>query len=204
MGRQAAAYVATLPLFALLFCAGCQKKEEAPVSFAAPVSEPAPLYKQPALTDEKITRFLASVADDKKPLGLAFRPGSQAPGTAEMKFREAEFDAYAQKHGFQHFGEYADTWNRLSQGQLQVDGAASRSEAIERNRKAILEAEAELIRPDVTDEERQMYTRRMQTAETNLVNQSKADEYGLNEPDLALVKKYSARIEAAMRMNPGK
>ncbi len=207
MHRQKALCTLTIAAATLLAFAGCGRKE-APASGSAASSEQASSgksdYSKPALTEEKLTRFIDSMQEEKNPLEFIFNPGGAMHGVAEMKAKEVELNAYARKYGFKDYVEYIDTWGRVMVGQLQLSSAKMFQDLAESNRKSIAEAEAKLKDPSLTSEQRTMYTEQLAENKKSLADLTKTDSDSLNAPDLGLVEKFSDRINAASKKHRGK
>ena len=202
-----ATLAAGLAVFGL---AACGKKEGArPAASsegAAPAAVPAKNpYAQAALTDEKMTKFIDSMKEEKNPLEFVFKQGGGMRSTMDMKAKEVEFNAYARKYGFRDYTEYIDTWGRIMVGQMQEGAAEMFKSVAEMNRKQIAEAEAKLKEPGLTAEQKQTYTEQIETANKSLADMAKTNENSLNEADLALVKKYGPQLkEAQMAARKGR
>ena len=185
---------------------GCGKKESprpAPSGSSPSAANPAPKardsYSVPALSDEKMAKFLASMQEEKNPLEFVFKPGGGMRNLAEMKVKETEFNAYAHKYGFQDVNEYIDTWGRITVGQMQIGAAKMFQSMAASTEKSIQHAQEQLKKPDLSAEQRQMYTEQIELGRKSLADLTKTGVNSLNAPDLALVEKYTPQIEATQK-----
>ncbi|HEX8984635.1 MAG TPA: hypothetical protein VF767_04365 [Bryobacteraceae bacterium] len=198
---------------ALLTATGCGKKD--PAAGPAPASAPAASapaaspsgqsdYSKPALTEEKLTRFIESMQEEKNPLEFIFKSGGGMRSAAEMKAKEIELNAYARKYGFKDYLEYIDTWGRVMVGQMQVGAAKMFSGMAEGARKNIQEAEAKLKDPSLSPGQRKLYVEQAEQGKRSLAELTQANANGLNAADLALVEKFNDRLNEAARKRRGR
>jgi predicted small lipoprotein YifL len=191
-----------------LAATGCGKKGPAPASSSASSSarnsSPAGTdYSKPALTEEKISRFIDSMKEKNNPLEFIFKAGGQMRGLAELKAKEIELNAFARRYGFKDYTEYIDTWGRVMVGQMQIGAAKMMKSMTEMTEKSIKEAEDQLKKPDLTAEQRQMYTDQIEQGKKSIAGMNKTDANSLNAADLALVEKYNEQINAAAKAQRG-
>jgi hypothetical protein len=189
---------AALAWLILLAGAGCGRPGSSPAR-TSPSSSSHP-YSQAALTEEKMTKFLESMKEEKNPLDFLFKSGGGIRSVAEMKGKEAGFTAFARKYGFADYNEYADTWGRIALGRLQIDSAPMFKSMAETTRQSIQEAEAQLRKPNLTAEQRQMYSEQLETGKRQLADLEKNDTNSLNAADLVLVEKFKPQIDAAEKL----
>jgi len=203
--RTPALYTITIAAAVLFVATGCGKKDPAarpaPVpgaSAASPSSSGQSDYSRPALTEEKLTRFIESMQEEKNPLEFIFKGGGMH-SAAEMKAKEIELNAYARKYGFKDYVEYIDTWGRVMVGQMQVGAAKMFHGMAEGARKNIQEAEAKLKDPALSPEQRQKYVEQAEQGKQSLAEMTKTEASGLNAADLALIEKLNDRLNEAAR-----
>lgn len=188
----------------LLLASGCGKKEPGSVtgsgsSTARSASSGRSDYSQPALTEQKMARFLDSMQEEKNPLDFIFKPGGQMRGLADMKAKEFELNAYAAKYGFSDYREYIDTWGRVTVGEIQLSAAKMMKGLSESTEKTVHDAEEKLKQPNLSAEQRQMYTEQVEQGRKSIADLSKSNANGLNAADLALVEKYAPQLDAAAK-----
>ena len=201
--RTPALYTITIAAAVLFVATGCGKKDPAAgpaptASAASPSSSGQSDYSKPALTEEKLTRFIESMQEEKNPLEFIFKGGGMQ-SAAEMKAKEIELNAYARKYGFRDYVEYIDTWGRVMVGQMQVGAAKMFSGMAEGARKNIQEAEAKLKDPALSPEQRQKYVEQAEQGKQSLAEMTKTEANGLNAADLALIEKLNDRLNEAAR-----
>jgi hypothetical protein len=210
MTKQTALPTIAIAAASLLLVTGCGKKENASPSGSA--SSPASSsssssgksdYSKPALTEEKLTRFIDSMQEEKNPLEFIFKPGGGMRGMMDMKAKEVELNAYARKYGFKDYVEYIDTWGRVMVGQMQIGAAKMFQGLRESSQKSMEEAEAKLKDPSLTAEQRRLYTEQVESSKKSLADMAKADTNSLNAADVTLVEKFSDRINAAAKKHRG-
>ncbi len=191
-----------------LCCAACGKKESSatgsPATGSSAASRPATTassnpYSVPTLSDEKLTKFLESMKEDKNPLEVIFKQGGGMRSFADMKARQAEYDAFARKYGFKDATEYIDVWGRVMVGGMQLASRKMMAGLNETYQKQITQAEEALKKPGLSAEEKKMYEDQIDSAKRSLADSSKPETSGLNAADLALVEKYQAQIDAASK-----
>jgi hypothetical protein len=201
--RSALCSTAIFGLF-LLLASGCGNKAPGRVSGSGSspsrsASSGRSDYSQPALTEQKMARFLESMQEEKNPLEFIFKPGGQMRGFADMKNKEAELNAYSVKCGFSDYREYIDTWGRVTVGEIQLSAAKMMKGLSESTEKTVKAAEEKLKEPSLTAEQRQMYTEQIEQGRKSIADLTKSNSGGLNAADLALVEKYAPQLDAAAK-----
>jgi hypothetical protein len=188
MPKDARLRTATIAGLILLAGAGCGRPESSPARTSQ--SSSSHPYSQAALTEEKMTKFMESMNEEKNPLEFLFKPGGGIHSIAGMKGKEAEFTAFARKYGFADYNEYVDTWGRITLGRLQIDSAPLFKSMADSARQGIQEAEEQLRKANLTAEQRQMYSQLLETAKKQLADVEKNATNTSNAADLLLVEKF--------------
>lgn len=195
---------------AALVLAGCTKSAPGTSGSASSSSAAAPArtssandYKVPALTEDKIQKFISSMKEQNNPLEFLFKQGGAMRNIAEMKAKEIEFNAFAQKYGFKDYTEYVDTWGRIMVGQMQISSQQMLKGLNESLEKSAKEAEENLKKPNLSPETKEMYQSQIDSYKKSVAEAEKTDDSGLNAIDLALVAKYNDQInEEAKKYKP--
>jgi hypothetical protein len=204
MKKHTALYTSAIIAAVTLVAAGCGRNEPARVASSASSSSSGSTdYSKPALTDEKMTRFIDSMKEEHNPLEFIFKAGGGMRGIADLKLKEVEFNSYARKYGFKDYVEYIDTWGRVLVGQMQIGAGKMMKGVAEMTQASIKEAESQLKKPDLTAEQRKMYTDQLEEGKKSLADMAKSDANSLNAADLALVEKYNEQINAAAKAHRG-
>lgn len=211
-------------VIALLLIGGCKKEKKAadnagssvasgsPSSNSGTVGEntgataagPSPDdddYAKPILTDDKLQRYIKSLAEGKNPfaiLGAVAGPdGSLAKADEAMK----ELEAVAKKYGFSGQDEYLDITGRILVGQTIIGTSEMTGSIRDSLAKSIAENEKVLADPSTPAETKTSVAETLKEEKQQLADMDKDKNGGLNEQDLALVKKYNAELEAAQKAN---
>jgi hypothetical protein len=187
-----------------LFCASCSSKPATPGNpfTAAPRSSQADArqdYSKPYLTDEKLTKLIASMKEEHNPFEVVFKKGGQMNSLGEMQSRLEEFNAFARKYGFQDYEDYTSVWGRVVVAQAEVWGEGMKQDTAKMMQGSIDSAKKELQKPSLSPEMRKMYEEQVSSSEKSLADMQKPDKSALNDADLALVKKYLPQIEEASK-----
>ncbi len=152
---------------------------------------------KPALTDDKIQRYLKSLAP-----GSTLFEVPTAGRTLQTRLAASEAqEAFARQHGFASAAEYIDTLGRITLGEAQlaadVTVAGMRASAVQ----VIADTEKQLAVPELAAADRAAANEILAEAKRHLadLNDPDATSTGLNAGDLALVKKYQAELAAATK-----
>ncbi|HEY6252237.1 MAG TPA: hypothetical protein VI685_19960 [Candidatus Angelobacter sp.] len=191
-------------IFLILICASCSSKSTTPgSSFTASSrpghSDPRNDYTTPYLSDEKITRLIDSMKEEHNPFEVIFKKGGGVNTLGDMQSRLAEFNAFAQRYGFQDYQDYTAVWGRVVVGQAAIWGEGMKQDAVKMIQSTIDSAKKELQKPDLNPDMRKMYEEQVAGSEKSLADMQKPSKPALNESDLALVKKYLPQIEEASK-----
>ncbi|HEX2694705.1 MAG TPA: hypothetical protein VHP61_03050 [Acidobacteriota bacterium] len=164
-------------------------------------------YTKPYLTDEKMTRFIESLQEDVNPFEVLFKGGSMMRAESDIVAKAKEFDRFAQKYGFENYGDYMAVWGRIMVGDMMVASEQMKKDTIKMMEETIRTAEESLKKPDLSPEMRTMFEEQIKSSKASIEEFQKPDETsGLNAADLALVAKYKAQIDEAtkkFKKNPG-
>lgn len=187
----------------MLVCSACNSRPSTPGSqFTAtsrPAQDPRNDYTRPYLTDQKISRLLDSMKEEHNPFEVVFRKGGGMNTPAEMQSRMQEFNAFAQKYGFQDYQDYTAVWGRVVVGQTQIWGEGMKQDALKMIQTSIDTAKKELQKPDLNPEMRKAYEEQVTSGEKSLADMQKPNKSELNDSDMALVRKYLPQIEEASK-----
>jgi hypothetical protein len=186
----------------MLVCVSCSKSTTPGTQFTA--SRPGQTdtrndYSKPYLSDEKITRLIDSMKEEHNPFQVIFKKGSGMNTPGEMQNRLQEFNAFAQKYGFQDYQDYTAVWGRVVVGQAQIWGEGMKQDAIKMIQANIDSAKKELQKPDLNPDMRKMYESQVSGGEKSLADMQKPNKSALNDADMALVKKYLPQIQEASK-----
>lgn len=155
-------------------------------------------YTKPYLTDEKMTKFLESMKEEHNPLEIIFKQGGQMRNPLDVASRLREFNAFAQKYGFQDYQDYTAVWGRILAGETQLWAAEMQAGMATTLQKSIEDAKQQLKQPNLNPEMRKVYEEQIASTQKSL-DDMKNQQSGstLNDSDMALIKKYKDQIEAA-------
>jgi hypothetical protein len=163
-------------------------------------------YKRPYLTDGKMTKFIESLREDVNPFEVLFK-GGQMTNFKEIEKRAQEYNGFAQKYGFADFADYMAVWGRIMVGDMMIASQKMNKDMIKGMEDTIRIAEENLQKPDLNAEMRSIYEEQIKNAKTSIEESQKPDDSsGLNVEDLALVEKYKAQVDEALKKyqkNPG-
>ena len=187
----------------ILACAACNSKPAAVTPFTASSrpgqADPRNDYTKPYLTDDKVSKLLDSMKEEHNPFEVIFKKGGGANSLGELQSRLQEFNAFAQRYGFQDYRDYTAVWGRVVVGQAQIWGEGMKQDAVKMIQGTIDNAKKELTRTDLTPDMRKMYEEQVNGGEKSLADMQKPNKSALNDNDLALVKKYLPQIETASK-----
>ena len=156
-------------------------------------------YTKPYLTDEKMTKFIESLQESVNPFEVLFKQGGQMRSMSEVTARAEEFNGFARKYGFADYGDYMAVWGRIMVGDMLVASEEMTKGTIKMMEESIRTAEENLKKPDLNAEMRKIYEDQITSSKSSIEEFKKTDTSGLNEADLALVKKYKAQIDEATK-----
>lgn len=207
---------------ALLLVAGCKKEAKvadnqgssAPSSGSSTVgekagatAEPSPDdddYAKPLLTDDKMQRYIKSLAEGKDPFAIigaiAGPDGSLAKANESIK----ELEAVAKKYGFSGHEEYLEITGRIMVGQMMIGTSEMTGSIRDSLAKSIADNEKVLADPSTPAETKTSVAEMLKEERQQLADMDKDKNGGLNDHDFALVKKYNAELEAAQKANAAK
>lgn len=212
-GRSVVILVAVLAL-AMSFACGRKSGVEKAVSEAkeaasavVPSSAGAQNdYMKPYLTDGKMAKFIESLQEDVNPFEVLFK-GGQMMKMSDIEKRAQEYNGFARKYGFADFGDYMAVWGRIMVGDMTISSREWTKKTIQGMEESIRIAEEQLKKPDLNAEMRTIYEDQIKSGKESIADMSKPDESpSLNAEDLALVAKYKAQIDEAVKKyksNPG-
>jgi hypothetical protein len=197
----------------LTFGVACGKKSatEQAVSLAKSMSEsmtPTSAqndYSKPYLTDEKMTKFIASLKEEMNPFDAVLK-GGQTQSLADLKDKLDEYNAFAKKYGFNDYADYMSVWGRITVGEMMQAAEEMKKSGVEWMQKSIASAEENLKKPDLSPEMKKMYEEQLASSKKSLEDMQKPEESSssnLNAQDLALVIKYKPQIDAATKSLKG-
>ena len=154
-------------------------------------------YTQPYLTDEKMTKFIASLKEERNPFELIFKEGGQ--GLGDIQDRLQEYNAYAEKYGFQDYSDYISVWGRITVGEMMLWSESLNESSLKSMLDSIARAEEELKKPDLNPEMKKIYEDQIVSYKKSIADMQseKKDESSLNAADLELVKKYKPELDQA-------
>ena len=154
-------------------------------------------YTQPYLTDEKMTKFVASMKEERNPFELIFKESGQ--GLGDIQDRLEEYNAYAKKYGFQDYSDYISVWGRITVGEMMLWSESMNESSIKSMQDSIARAEEELKKPDLNPEMKKIYEDQIVNYKKSIADMQseKKDESSLNAADLELVKKYKPELDQA-------
>jgi hypothetical protein len=179
---------------------------EAVTGSAAPVSSAAAAndYMKPYLTDEKVSKFVESLQEDVNPFEVIFK-GGQKMDFRDMEKRASEYNGFAQKYGFKDFADYMAVWGRIMVGDMTIASEKMSADMVKGMEDTIRNAEEQLQKPDLNAEMRKIYEEQIVDAKKTIEEWQKPDEKpSLNADDLALVAKYKAQLDEAMKKKQDK
>ncbi len=163
-------------------------------------------YTKPYLTEAKMTKFIESLQEDVNPFEVLFK-GGQMMNMSDFEKRAKEYNGFAQKYGFADFADYMAVWGRIMVGDMTIASENMSKDMIKGMEETIRNAEESLKKPGLSAEMRTMYEDQIKSSKTSIEEMSKPDDTsGLNAEDLALVAKYKAQIDEAIKKyqkNPG-
>lgn len=186
-----------------LICASCGKQSGGSLAAqSAPQGGHAKSalndYTKPYLNDDKVQRLINSMQEGKNPFDFLFGTGSKAASLATLPTAIPELDLFARKYGFGGYEDYMAVWGRVVAGQAAMMAEDMMKGARESMESSIQSAQAELKKPDLSPEMRQMYEQQIAGARESLDKMNEPDgNSALNAGDLELVKKYKDRIDEA-------
>jgi hypothetical protein len=188
-------------LMLIVACVSCSKTTSPATPFAATSRtgqmDPRTDYTKPYLTDEKITKLIESMNEEHNPLEMIFKKGGGINTVSEMQSRVQEFNAFAQKYGFQDYQDYTAVWGRVVVGQTAIWAEGMKQDALKMIQANIDNANKELQKPDLSPDMRKVYQEQADSGQKSLADMQKQDKPALNDGDMALVKKYLPQIEEA-------
>ncbi len=154
-------------------------------------------YTRPYLTEEKMAKFIASMKEERNPFELIFKEGGQ--GLGDIQDRLPEYNAYAQKYGFQDYSDYISVWGRITVGEMMLWSESLNASSIKSMQDSIARAEEELKKPDLDPEMKKIYEDQIVGYKKSIADMQgeKKDESSLNVADLELVKKYKPGLDQA-------
>lgn len=187
-----------------LVCLSCSSKPTPTAPFTASSSRPSANdprndYSKPYLTDDKITRLINSMKEEHNPFEVVFKKGGQVNTVGEMQSRVQEFNAFAQRYGFQDYQDYTAVWGRVVVGQTQIWAEGMKQNAVTMIQSSIDNAKKELQKPDLNPDMRKAYEDQVSSGEKSLADMQKKDKSSLNDSDLALIRKHLPQLEEATR-----
>ena len=170
---------------------------------AAPprAEDPRSDYKKPYLDETKMKNFIESMKEDKNPFSFLFdekRKEIRMP--TEWKAPLEEYDAFAKKYGFADHEDYTAVWGRILVGQLALAAQEMMKGFAGMQEKMVQNAEAELKKPDLSPEMREIFEEQVKSGKQALAEMKEGSEQDALAPeDLALVKKYLSEIQAQQK-----
>lgn len=165
-------------------------------------SDPVHDYTKPYLTDEKIVKLLQSMEEGHHPLKVMFADRGPVRSMQDLQDKLEEINAFVRKYGFKDYEDYAAVWYRIVAGQGQIAADEAIKSVKQLTAEALKKAEEALKKPDLAPELRKMYEEQVAEARKTSEpggNEADATEPILHKADLALVVKYQAQIEKAIR-----
>lgn len=157
-------------------------------------------YTKPYLTDDRVNKFIASMKEEHNPFELIFKPGGQLQNPTDLASRMDEFNSFARKYGFQDYQDYTAVWGRIMAGEMQIWGAQMMQDSAQTFQKMITDAQADLKKPNLSPESRQMDEEQIANAQKAIDEMNKSSaKSALNSADFELVKKYKDQIDAAQK-----
>lgn len=159
-------------------------------------------YTKPYLTDDKMSKLLASMKEEHNPLEFIFKANGPT-NLLNMQSRLEEFNSFARKYGFQDYQDYTAVWGRVTVGQLQLMGAEMMKENAKTFQKALDDAQADLKKPNLSAEQRKFDEDQIASMQKTIEDMNKPDSSGLNAADMQLVKKYKDQIDEAQKKYKG-
>jgi hypothetical protein len=168
-----------------MLCASCSSKPKTSAAL-----DPFRDYSTPYLTDEKVTKFIECSKNEINPLARLYAP-------EEYQRKQEELNAFARKCGFQDVQDYVVVWRRIFEGETHLAIAP----ATERTKKMLSDnierTQRELQNRNLSPQERKTYENQLWDDQKLLNDARKPTSSSLNDPDLALVKKYLPQVEEA-------
>lgn len=150
---------------------------------------------KPYLSEKRMESFIGSLKDANGPFDTISKGNFTAFNAGK---RMDEFEAAARKHGFASGAEYIGVWMRINSAMTTAMQAESNQMMIASQEESIKTAEAELKKPDLTPEMRQMYQDQIKGAKETLEVLRKPPE-GANAQDVEVFKKNRPAFEEAMK-----
>jgi hypothetical protein len=210
----------------VLVSASCGKKQESGASKATgsaegqpadqPAGQPAAAgpkqdLSKPRLTDDNVRRFIASMKESGNPFGPIIKSGGRIQDIPDLEAKALELNAFARRHGFEDYSEYADIAARIMLG-VMLYASNSMVKSLSDATKTMFEqtikhAEEELKKPDLDAELRKMYQEQLETSkkelaevvkDPNMIEAVKKDGT-LNDADLVIIKKHEVQLQQIMK-----
>lgn len=194
--RKIALIAATL---LMLVCISCSSKPKTPGNSysASSQTDSRRDYSKPYLTDANVTNLIKSMNEEHNPFEVIFKQGGQINTIADMQTRMAEFNAYAQKYGFQNYEDYMAVWGRVFVGETQIWTEDMKQGMEKMTRDNIDNAKKQLQDPNLNPDLRKLYEQQVTSGEKSLADMEKPAKSSLNDSDLALVRKYLPQLKEA-------
>ncbi|HWO24040.1 MAG TPA: hypothetical protein VNO30_35100 [Kofleriaceae bacterium] len=165
-------------------------------------SDPRHDYTKPYLTDEKLAKFIESMQEAQHPFEVVFKQPGPVRSMRDLQVKLEIANAFTRKYGFKDYEDYLAVWARIIVGQAQIMGDEVTKSVKQMTADAAKKAEEALKQPGLDPELRKMYEEQLaEIKKQGEADQSEAaqPEALLNAADLALVKKYQAQIENAVK-----
>ncbi len=146
-----------------------------------------------------MTKFIESLQEEVNPFEVLFK-GGQMMNMSDIEKRTQEYNGFAHKYGFADFGDYMAVWGRIMVGDMTIAGEKMKKDMVKGMEDSIKSAEEQLKNPDLNAEMRAIYEEQIKSSKTSIEEFNKPDDTsGLNAADLALVAKYKAQIDEAIK-----
>ncbi|MBS1120919.1 MAG: hypothetical protein H6Q90_3147 [Deltaproteobacteria bacterium] len=165
---------------------------------ASDASEPR--FGKPGLSEDKIQRYIKSLAAGKNVFAAA---AVGANGSlASVKVAMDEQEAFVKQYGFSGTSEYMDLMGRIALGQAELMAAEGAAKVREAMSKTIEETEKSLADPKLPAETKASLTEMVNESKKQLAElDAEVKKSELAPADLALVKKFHVEIETAEKAN---
>jgi hypothetical protein len=165
-----------------------------------PARSPAQDYAQPYLSEEKISKFIASMKEEKNPIAFLFSVSGKSPDLTEMQAKLADYDAFAKRYGFADYNDYVSVWGRITLAETMIETEGMRKGAVDMITSSIANAEQELKKPGLNPDMRKAYEEQLTSGKKSLEDMKKTNKDSpVNNADLELVRAHKAQLEEAAK-----